>query len=75
MVEKLADVKIKMRSSLREVILAVKELDPEEKELFIENLLAATSPEYIKSIKEAREDYLKGKVISHEDLFKKDSSK
>ena len=61
MVEKLADVKIKMRSSLREVILAVKELAPEEKELFIENLLAATSPEYLQSIKEAREDYRKGK--------------
>jgi len=75
MVEKLSDVKIKVRSSLKEIISAVKELEPEEKELFIENLLASTSPEYLESIKEAREDYRMGRVASHEKLFKKDSSK
>jgi hypothetical protein len=67
MVEKTADVKIKLHSSLKEIISAVKELNPEEKEYFIENLLASTSPEYLESIKEAREDYRKGRVISHED--------
>lgn len=75
MVEKISDIKIKVRSSLKEIISAVKELEPEEKEFFIENLLASTSPEYLESIKEAREDYRKGRVISHEELFNKDSSK
>jgi len=71
MVNNVAEVKLKF--SLKEVISAVKELTPEEKEFFIENLIAATSPEYLKSIKEAREDYRKGRTISHKDLFEKES--
>jgi len=73
MAKDLADVKIKVGFSLSEVISAVKELEAEDKELFIENLLAATSPEYLESIREAREDYKEGRVISHEELFGKAS--
>ena len=61
-----------MAENLSEVISAVQELAPKEKEIFIENLLAATSPEYLESIREAREDYSAGRVVTHEELFKKD---
>jgi prevent-host-death family protein len=36
---------------------------------FFEDLLAATSPEYLESVKEARSDYKKGRTLSHEDVF------
>jgi len=38
---------------------------------FLEDLLAATSPEYLASIREAREDYRRGRVFSHEEVFRK----
>lgn len=36
---------------------------------FFEDLLAATSPEYLKSIKEARSDYEAGRTFTHEEVF------
>jgi len=36
---------------------------------FFEDLLMANSPEYIKSIKEAREDFKAGRVYTHEEVF------
>lgn len=36
---------------------------------FFEDLLAATSPEYVESVKEARADYQTGRVFTHEDVF------
>ena len=36
---------------------------------FFEDLLAAASPEYAQSIKEARADYEAGRVFDHEDAF------
>lgn len=36
---------------------------------FFEDLLALSSPDYLKSIKEAREDYKKGKLFSHHEVF------
>jgi len=65
----MVDVKINIKSSLNDIISAIQALDPEEREFFIENLLAATSPEYLDSIKEARRDYQAGHVTSHEELF------
>ena len=65
-------VELKIGFPLKEVISAINELEPEEKEFFIENLIAATSPEYLASIKEAREDYRKHRVISHKEVFAKD---
>ena len=64
-----ANLKIKLEFSLKDVISALEKLEPEEKELFIENLLAATSPEYLGSINEAREDYRAGRVSTHEEVF------
>lgn len=36
---------------------------------FFEDLLTATSPKYLKSIKDARSQYKKGEVFSHKDVF------
>ena len=38
---------------------------------FFEDLLALSSPEYLKSIKEAREQYKRGKYYTHEEVFGK----
>jgi hypothetical protein len=63
-------IEFKANLSLNDLISALKMLDEEDREFFIENLLAALSPEYLKSIEEARRDYKKGRVLSHEDVFK-----
>jgi hypothetical protein len=62
-------VEFKINLSLDELILALKSLDAEEREFFLENLLAALSPEYLKSIEEARQDYRQGRTVSHEEVF------
>jgi len=41
-------------------------LGERKRESFLENLLAATSPEYLKSIEEARRDYKEGRVYTHD---------
>ena len=69
MTRDLAEVEIKVGISLKEIIAAIRELDREDREFLIENLLAATSQEYLESIKEARGEYKRGKVISHKKLF------
>lgn len=38
---------------------------------FFEDLLALTSSKYLKSIKEAREQYKKGETFTHEEVFGK----
>jgi hypothetical protein len=73
MVKNMPEVKLKVEFSLGDVISAIKELGPEEKEFFIENLLAATSPEYLESIREARADYKKGRIVTHAEMLKKGS--
>lgn len=60
---------IKMEISAEELIEAVRKMKKQEREDFIEDLLAATSPEYLLSIKEARAEYRAGKVRSHKDIF------
>ena len=51
------------------IIAAVKGMKKKDREDFIEDLLAATSPEYMNSIKEARAEYKSGQVFEHSDLF------
>lgn len=36
---------------------------------FLEDLLALNNKEYLSSIRQAREDYKKGKTISHDQVF------
>ena len=52
-----------------QIISAVKNMEKEQQESFVEDLLAATSPEYLASIREAREDYKAGRVYTHEEVF------
>ena len=42
------------------------EVDPQE---IIEDLLAATCPEYLASIREARAEYKADRTASHKDVF------
>ena len=66
-----AQAEIKVSLSIKDLILAIKELSADDREFFIENLLAATSPEYLQSIEEARKDNREGRTISHHDVFKR----
>ncbi len=48
---------------------AVKKMRKREREAFLEDLLAATSPDYLKSIQEARADEQAGRVKTHVEVF------
>ena len=61
---------VKVSVSLEELVTALREMKDEDREWFLENLLAATSPDYLKSIREAREDFRQGRVLSAEELFR-----
>lgn len=60
---------LKMEVKSEEIIEAVKGMKKEEREAFLEDLLASTSPEYLASIREAREHYKAGRVKTHEEVF------
>lgn len=60
-----------MPISADEIIEAVKKMKKSDRESFVEDLLAITSPEYIQSIKEARADYKAGKTKSHKEIFER----
>jgi len=60
---------IKMEIEPERIIEAVSNMKKSERDSFLENLLAATSPEYLKSIKDARDDYKAGRIKSHEEVF------
>ena len=61
------NIKIEMKPEI--IIQAVANMKKKERDSFLEDLLAATSPDYLKSIKEAREDYKAGRIKSHDDIF------
>jgi hypothetical protein len=60
-------IKIEIRPE--EIIEAVKRMQKTGRETFLEDLLAAASPDYLESIKEARSDYKEGRVKSHKEVF------
>lgn len=60
---------IKLEISPQEIIKAVEKMKKRERESFLEDLIAATSPEYLDSIKEARRDYTTGRKKTHEEIF------
>ena len=64
-------LELKVPISADEIIEAVKKMKKREREAFVEDLLAITSPEYIQSIKEARADYKAGKTKSHKEIFER----
>jgi hypothetical protein len=67
---KSSEVEVKIGFSVADLAAALQQLSDEDREFFIENLLATTSPEYLESIDEARRDYREGKTIPYEKLFK-----
>jgi hypothetical protein len=64
-------LELKVPISADEIIEAVKKMKKSDREAFVEDLLAITSPEYIQSIKEARADYKAGKTKSHKEIFER----
>ena len=60
---------IKVNLSRQEIIGAVKSMNKRDRDDFLEELLATTSPEYLKSIKDARADYKAGRVKTHDEVF------
>ena len=61
--------KIQMEIRPEILIQAVMNMKKKERDSFLEDLLATTSPDYFKSIKESRDDYQSGRVKSHDDIF------
>jgi PHD/YefM family antitoxin component YafN of YafNO toxin-antitoxin module len=62
---------VKVTISQEEIIKAVKDMKKKERDAFLEDLLAATSPEYREGIREARADYKAGRVKTHKEVFGK----
>jgi hypothetical protein len=62
---------VKVTISQEEIIKAVKEMKKKKRESFLEDLLAATSPQYLEGIKESRADYKAGRVKTHNEVFGK----
>jgi len=60
---------VRMEVKPEEIIQAVKRMKKEDRKVFLEDLLASTSPEYLESIREAREDYRAGRVKTHKEVF------
>ena len=59
----------KIGLSRQEIIGAVKSMNKRDRDDFLEELLATTSPEYLESIKDARADYKAGRVKTHDEVF------
>lgn len=51
------------------IIQAVKHMKKKQRDAFLEDLLASTSPEYLASIREARDQYQKRKVKTLRQVF------
>jgi hypothetical protein len=66
-VDMLESIKIEIQPEV--IIAAIKRMAKKERDSFLEDLLASTSPEYLKSIKEARADYKAGRVKTHQEVF------
>ena len=60
---------IRMEVKPEEIIEAVKRMNKRERDAFLEDLIASMSPDYLESIREARDDYKKGRVKTHEEVF------
>jgi hypothetical protein len=60
---------VKIDLSRGELIKAIKAMRKKERDAFLEDLLAATSPKYLESIREARADYKAGRIKTHTEVF------
>lgn len=59
----------KVNLSRQEIIGTFKAMKEQDRDVFLEDLLATTSPKYLESIKEAGADYKAGRVKPHEEAF------
>lgn len=66
---------LNVKLSFYDIVEALKRFSPQARQDFIEDLQAATSSFYLKSIKEARTEYDSGKTLTHEEVFKNRSHK
>jgi hypothetical protein len=62
---------VKINLTPAELIRAIKKMKKRERDVFLEDLLAATSPEYLESVKEARADYKAKRIKTHDEVFGK----
>ena len=62
-------IEVKVPISSDDIIDAVVKMKKHERESFIEDLLAITSPDYLQSVKDARADYKAGRTKSHKEIF------
>ena len=60
---------LKMEVSPETIIRAVKGVKKSARQAFMEDLITATSPEYLQSIRDARRDFKTGRVKSHGEVF------
>jgi hypothetical protein len=60
---------VKVSISREAIINALNEMKKEERESFLEDLLAMTSPKYLESIREARSDCKNGRLKPHSAVF------
>jgi hypothetical protein len=67
------DLSVKL--SFHDIVNALRQLSPQARKDFIENLQAATSQPYVESVKEARAEYKSDKTFSHKEVFKKRKKK
>jgi len=64
-----SETPIEINITPAQIIDAIKRMKKEDRESLVEDILASSSPEYLKTIREAREDYKKGRVYSHDEVF------
>lgn len=69
-VKKQPGIEVKVGVSLSELVAALRQMSNEDREWFLDNLLAAASPQYLESIREARGDYRQGRTIAAEEVFR-----
>ena len=60
---------LQVKISPEEMIQAGKKMKKKEREAFLEDLFAATSSDYLKSIRDARADYKAKRTKSHDEVF------
>ena len=60
---------VKIDLNRGELIKAIKAMRKKERDAFLEDHLATTSPEYLESIREARADYKAGRIKTHAEVF------
>ena len=62
---------VKIQVKPEEIIEAIEGMEKRKREVFFEDLIAATSPEYFSGIREARADYKMRRIKTHEEFFGK----